>query len=47
VKELKTLPAKKGLNEYVFSMSPLSRGVYSILLISNEQVLQQEKIVKQ
>ncbi len=47
VKKLGTLPAKKGLNEYVFSMSPLARGIYSILLIAGDEVLQQEKIVKQ
>ncbi|RYM34737.1 T9SS type A sorting domain-containing protein [Brumimicrobium glaciale] len=47
VKKLETLPAKKGLNEYVFSMSPLANGIYTVLLISNEEVLQKEKIVKQ
>tara|TARA_B100000508_G_scaffold138385_1_gene134341 strand:- start:21750 stop:23825 length:2076 start_codon:yes stop_codon:yes gene_type:complete len=47
VKRLQTLAAKKGLNEYVFSMSPLAQGVYSVLLLSDEQVIQQEKIIKQ
>ena len=47
VKKLGTLLAKKGLNEYVFSMSPLARGIYSILLIAEDEVLQQDKIVKQ
>jgi len=49
VKKLETLAAKKGLNEYIFSMTPLANGIYSILLISNEnnEVLQKDKIVKQ
>ena len=47
VKKLETIPAKKGLNEYQFSMSPLSQGVYTLLLFANDQVIQQDKIVKQ
>lgn len=47
VRQLQSLPAKKGLNEYVFSVSPLARGIYTILLIANDEVIQQNKIVKQ
>ncbi|RFC54953.1 T9SS type A sorting domain-containing protein [Brumimicrobium aurantiacum] len=47
VKRLETLPAKKGLNEYLFTMDPLSTGVYTVQLISNEEILKQEKIVKE
>ena len=47
VKKLETLPAKKGLNEYTFSMDPLANGVYSVVLISDEEVLQNSKIIKQ
>lgn len=47
VKQLSTLPAKKGLNEYNFSMSPLAQGVYTVVIIVNNEVLQQDKIVKQ
>jgi hypothetical protein len=47
VKKLETLSAKKGLNEYLFSMSPLANGVYSVVLISNGEVLQKDKIIKQ
>lgn len=47
VRRLETLAAKKGLNEYSFSMNPLSSGVYSVVLISNGEILQNEKIVKQ
>lgn len=47
VKRLESLKAKKGLNEYSFSMNPLADGVYSVILISNGEILQKEKIVKQ
>ncbi|PWH86903.1 T9SS type A sorting domain-containing protein [Brumimicrobium oceani] len=47
VKKLETLAAKKGLNEYVFSMLPLSSGVYTIQVLTNGKVIQKEKIIKQ
>lgn len=47
VKKLETLPAKKGLNEYVFSMRPLANGVYTVQVITNGDVIQKEKIIKQ
>ncbi|WP_107037946.1 T9SS type A sorting domain-containing protein [Brumimicrobium mesophilum] len=46
VKRLETLVAKKGLNEYTFSMNPLASGVYSVILVSDGEIIQQEKIIK-
>ena len=38
--------AKKGLNEFVFSLEPLAKGNYTIVLTSNNSVLQKSKIIK-
>ncbi|MEX2485028.1 MAG: T9SS type A sorting domain-containing protein [Brumimicrobium sp.] len=47
VKELATLPAKSGLNEFSFSLIPLSSGVYTLLLLSDDSEIGSYKVVKQ
>jgi hypothetical protein len=38
-------PGKKGLNELLFSTEPLSDGIYTILIVSNNKVVRTENLV--
>lgn len=46
VKEIATLPAKKGLNEFSFSLQPLSSGIYTLILTEGDKLLETLKVVK-
>lgn len=46
VKEISTLPAKEGLNEFSFSLQPLSSGIYTLILTDGDSVIQTLKVVK-
>jgi hypothetical protein len=46
VLEIATLPAKKGLNEFSFSLQPLSSGVYTLVLTEKDNVIESLKVVK-
>jgi hypothetical protein len=46
VKEIATLPAKKGLNEFSFSLQPLSSGIYTLILTEGSNVIETLKVVK-
>lgn len=46
VKEISTLPAKKGLNEFSFSLQPLSAGVYTLILAEGDNIIESLKLVK-
>jgi hypothetical protein len=38
--------AKKGLNEFIFSMTPLASGLYTVVISSSNEVLHQFKVIK-
>jgi hypothetical protein len=46
VMEVKNMKAKKGLNEFTMSLSPLAAGTYSIVLLSNDSPLETFKVVR-
>ncbi len=46
VKNLLEKMAKKGLNEFSFSVEPLANGIYTFVLISDTKIIEQFKFIK-